>query len=88
MNDDVLVKNQELAGITHWSFSSASQPNAKWVFNYVHRTPEDRRSDVVGEPAYLGTAVHTAIQNVLANGQEFDSAVSDAQAVYKDAKRL
>lgn len=83
MNDDVLVKNQELAGITHWSFSSASQPNAKWVFNYVHRTPEDRRSDVVGEAAYLGTAVHNTAQNILAHGQDFDSAIADGIKLYK-----
>jgi len=88
MDDEKLVKHQEIAGITHWSFSSASQPNSKWVFNYVHRSAEDRRGDIVGEAAYLGTAVHTAIQNMLAHGQDYDSAVSDAQAVYKDAKRL
>jgi hypothetical protein len=87
MSDDKLVKHQELAGITHWSFSSASQPNSKWVFNYVHRSAEDRRGDVVGEAAYLGTAVHSTAQNVLAHGQDIDSAIEDGIRTYKEINK-
>jgi len=78
MDDNKLIKNQETAGITHWSFSAGNRPTASWIYNYVHRSAEDRRNDLVGWNAVLGTNTHNAAQNILAFGQDADEAIKQS----------
>ena len=78
MNVETLIKHQSEAGIKHWSFSAANQSAAKWVFNYVHRSAEDRQADILGWNVELGKQVHHAIQNVLAHGLDLEQAIEEA----------
>lgn len=80
MDTEKLIANQEKAGITHWSFSSGNRHIASWIYNYVHRSADDRRGDLVGWNAVLGTCVHNAAQNIVAFGQDADEAIEREKA--------
>jgi len=83
MSDKRLLDNLEKIGVRHFSYSSGSSHLARFIFNYVHRSAEDRRKDVIGEAGAIGTAVHTAVQENIAHGIDIDDAIK-AAVIYFD----
>lgn len=63
--------------LDHLSPSQLLTSTPSWIFKYLHLGKE-RRNIVVGENAALGSAVHSAIQNVLCGIPTYD-AVREAQ---------
>jgi len=59
--------------LDHLSPSQLLTSTPSWIFKYLHLGKE-RRNIVVGENAALGSAVHSAIQNVLCGIPTYDAA--------------
>ena len=77
-----LLQRLENVGLTHFSASQLNKPVANWMFDYVYLSSEERRKKIVGENAAYGTAVHSAIQNILCNGLSAEDAIEDALMSY------
>lgn len=82
------MKNREIskewfdAGIDHISASQLLRTPAKWIFDYVYLTKDERRLVGVGEAAALGTSVHNAIQAIICHGQDIDQAIRQAEIAF------
>ena len=66
------------AGFSHLSASQLLRTPAKWIFDYLHLTKEQRQQVGVGERAAVGTVVHTAIQSIICHGNDIDEAIEAA----------
>lgn len=66
------------ANITHLSASQLLRSPAKWIFDYVHLSPEERRNQGVGWRAVLGTCSHDAMQAIVCAGQDVRTSIRTA----------
>lgn len=74
------------AGLDHLSASQLLRTPAKWVFDYLHLSPAERIAQGVGWRAHLGSACHDSMQAILSAGQDFGSAIKEAEAYYDDCR--
>mgnify|MGYP003124840316 FL=1 len=70
------------AGFSHLSASQLLRSPAKWIFDYLHLTKEQRQEVGVGERAAIGTSVHTAVQSIVCHGADIDKAIEAAQIAF------
>ena len=70
------------AGFSHLSASQLLRSPAKWIFDYLHLTSDERRDVGVGERAAIGTSVHTAVQSIVCHGADIDEAIEAAQIAF------
>lgn len=66
------------ADIKHLSASSLIKTPARWAYDYLYLSYEERRRMPVGEAAALGTVVHGCIQDILCEGESVDEAIKQA----------
>lgn len=72
------------ANLDHLSASQLLRTPAKWVFDYLHLTPAERIAQGVGWRAHLGSACHDGMQAVVCDGQDYASAIRDAETYFDD----
>lgn len=70
------------AGLDHLSASQLLRTPAKWIFDYLHLSSEERRAVGVGERAAIGTSVHNAVQAIVCHGADIDEAIKAAQIAF------
>lgn len=79
MNKTELHPNFHKYQMMHFSNSSLSLPLGKFLYWYLHKSPEDRKQHHIGEAGALGTCVHNGIQMHLCYGLELEQAIKDAE---------
>lgn len=70
------------AGFSHLSASQLLRTPAKWVFDYLYLTPEERSQVGVGERAAVGTSVHNAIQAIVCHGADMIETIEAVQIAF------
>lgn len=70
------------ANLDHLSASQLLRTPAKWIFDYLHLTSDERRKVGVGERAAIGTVCHTGIQRIVCHGADIDETIEAAQIAF------
>ena len=70
------------AGFSHLSASQLLRTPAKWVFDYLYLTPEERSQVGVGERAAVGTSVHNAVQAIVCHGADMIETIEAVQIAF------
>jgi hypothetical protein len=77
-----ISKQWKAAGFSHLSASQLLRTPAKWVFDYLYLTPEERSQVGVGERAAVGTSVHNAVQAIVCHGADMIETIEAAQIAF------